>query len=831
MRKPFLFILGITVACFVLSNTPTVADVYNQFARVTYRDLWRTELKDFRLHDTLQSRLTGIDPALGHTFTDGSTIGGVKLPNEFRIYHGSASNYSEDANLDDGYALVPLGFTYRYNNQDYTHIYVSINGFVTFDLPPGLPEITRNPEGLFYLDMGSMPNNVIAPFWGNHKYWQNNRDNLDSGLAPSQIGYVHYKHEVEYPAGSGEFVEINACLIQWKDLNVNYLANDGITKFKGNVTSFQMVIYEGPDAEVAKQGEVVFRYGEYGPTKSQEDNNKTGQELGTSNSFAASIGFKGNTPMTAYNQADFINAIYNGFWPDLPASEFYQKNYTTLNSRYTPLSPGVAIVLEANYSIKGDENWGDGDADMSKAEGGRHLPWSSDPKRFVTINDVRTIMRSIAINEPLDSLFGNAAFHGDVHHDGRYYYMSKNDAGIYRQIAETGEYVLNNQDALGADNPDDVDGLLSRDTFYLRKVGLLEGGYGFDLHHGDNANYIDIDFYNSGLVTVDNKVRRFRIVETDNSNLLDPAYQIRIAVIDPNDRELLWAVSENTVNLVPGNITFRLKKNIIWRTNSIYEEVEWIQNPKAEIFYEANELDASFILSYFGALIPRLPWIYENPIFDGKGKLTTPYKVADNIVFDNAELVNGYLKVPVYYNGLVNGAASVAMNINVNILNFESASSDVLVDYSNVTKNLVAISDGSFDPTKPIAYLTIENTKEFTATNIRFSGKNVNNVTYKAEVVLANTAENALSQNTPNPVLSTTSFNVNISNAGTYRLSIYDMSGNLVKVIANGEMGVGTTEYTWNATNTNGNRVSEGTYFYKLEGDNFNATKKMIVIK
>jgi len=83
--------------------------------------------------------------------------------NDFRLYPNPQGR--PDTALCDGYAKIPLGFSYRFNDNDYDSIYVSINGFITFEEPRGNSEITRDPKCLFRFDIGgSIPNNVIAPY-------------------------------------------------------------------------------------------------------------------------------------------------------------------------------------------------------------------------------------------------------------------------------------------------------------------------------------------------------------------------------------------------------------------------------------------------------------------------------------------------------------------------------------------------------------------------------------------------------------------------------------------------------------------------------------------
>ncbi|MBK7184370.1 MAG: hypothetical protein IPH85_00325 [Ignavibacteria bacterium] len=70
--------------------------------------------------------------------------------------------------LDDGYAFVqfPSGIVYNYNGRNYTGVYVSVNGFITFDNTKLVP--AKQSQGLF-INSSSYPDNVIAPFWGDHR--------------------------------------------------------------------------------------------------------------------------------------------------------------------------------------------------------------------------------------------------------------------------------------------------------------------------------------------------------------------------------------------------------------------------------------------------------------------------------------------------------------------------------------------------------------------------------------------------------------------------------------------------------------------------------------
>ncbi len=86
--------------------------------------------------------------------------------------------------------------------------------------------------------------------------------------------------------------------------------------------------------------------------------------------------------------------------------------------------------------------------------------------------------------------------------------------------------------------------------------------------------------------------------------------------------------------------------------------------------------------------------------------------------------------------------------------------------------------------------------------------------------------EFALNQNYPNPFNPSTSISFSIPNASSVKLTIYNAIGKEVTTLVNGTMESGNHKVVWNANN-----MPSGMYFYKLQADNFTATKKMMLIK
>ena len=67
---------------------------------------------------------------------------------------------------------------------------------------------------------------------------------------------------------------------------------------------------------------------------------------------------------------------------------------------------------------------------------------------------------------------------------------------------------------------------------------------------------------------------------------------------------------------------------------------------------------------------------------------------------------------------------------------------------------------------------------------------------------------------------------VNIPEAGTYRIAVYDNTGNLVTEVANTCFEIGTYTFNWDCA-----KIVSGTYFYTLEGTNTSATNSLIITR
>ncbi|MES2764881.1 MAG: FlgD immunoglobulin-like domain containing protein [Bacteroidota bacterium] len=292
---------------------------------------------------------------------------------------------SDPADRDDGYVRVNLPFQFSYNGTLYSDVWININGFVLFTKtqPPNIP--ADNPQSLF---TNTQPVNIVAPFFGDHYYRKGPGTLGESQYLPSEISYGTRSVN----DGSGTFR--NAFIVQWQNLNIN---NELIPS---SVANFQLYLYESDSLRLGNtnnfQGDIEFAYGQIGGNGS------------TVVTQGASVGIKGEN-------GDYINALeFNGNINTARTS-------TRLSNLWQPSGGSDTVVrLSVNVRLL-VSGWGDGDADLSQVGKHRGLPQN----RFVTVNDARVILRAQAMNRPLDSLRERNAFHGDVNHNGRYYFSTR----------------------------------------------------------------------------------------------------------------------------------------------------------------------------------------------------------------------------------------------------------------------------------------------------------------------------------------------------------------------------------------------------------------------
>ncbi len=83
-----------------------------------------------------------------------------------------------------------------------------------------------------------------------------------------------------------------------------------------------------------------------------------------------------------------------------------------------------------------------------------------------------------------------------------------------------------------------------------------------------------------------------------------------------------------------------------------------------------------------------------------------------------------------------------------------------------------------------------------------------------------------LFQNYPNPFNPSTTISFKIDNAANVKLSVFNANGELVEELVNNKLNAGVHNVDFNAA-----KLNSGVYYYRLEAEGVNMTKKMLLIK
>ncbi|TSA26033.1 T9SS C-terminal target domain-containing protein, partial [bacterium] len=90
----------------------------------------------------------------------------------------------------------------------------------------------------------------------------------------------------------------------------------------------------------------------------------------------------------------------------------------------------------------------------------------------------------------------------------------------------------------------------------------------------------------------------------------------------------------------------------------------------------------------------------------------------------------------------------------------------------------------------------------------------------------------AILQNYPNPFNPTTSIQYQIPNDNSrVSICVYNIKGQLVRTLVDKEQDTGFYHVIWDGTGNNGNKVSSGMYFYRMESGTYSEIKKLILMK
>jgi hypothetical protein len=83
----------------------------------------------------------------------------------------------------------------------------------------------------------------------------------------------------------------------------------------------------------------------------------------------------------------------------------------------------------------------------------------------------------------------------------------------------------------------------------------------------------------------------------------------------------------------------------------------------------------------------------------------------------------------------------------------------------------------------------------------------------------------------PNPFNNTCKLNIYSEQVNDLEITIFDISGRIVKNLINNEILPGNSQFTWDTVDNKGNPVATGTYFYLIKLDNKKYTGKLLLLR
>ncbi len=257
------------------------------------------------------------------------------------ISANSIQNFAGTIDPDDGVAVdIPVGFPFDYNGNQYVAVNVCMNGWVSVGHQVTVPTVTSNGH---YLFTSIIPNNVLAPFWGDH-YYRSLAD-ASKGFKPSKIQFITtVAPDPNVNADPGSFLHVFT--LEWKDLNVND------KKDTNSTATFQVRIIENPLANDLvnrdRRATIEFHYGAIGSTTKPQ-----GCSIGINDSLGMS--FMNGLFKSSFNNGDstrLSTTLTTSCWPPPNCIANTVIVFTPRNSKAAVASLGEAAtsnLLLSNY--------------------------------------------------------------------------------------------------------------------------------------------------------------------------------------------------------------------------------------------------------------------------------------------------------------------------------------------------------------------------------------------------------------------------------------------------------------------------------------------------
>ncbi|MCK5051825.1 MAG: carboxypeptidase regulatory-like domain-containing protein [Candidatus Cloacimonetes bacterium] len=178
--------------------------------------------------------------------------------------------------------------------------------------------------------------------------------------------------------------------------------------------------------------------------------------------------------------------------------------------------------------------------------------------------------------------------------------------------------------------------------------------------------------------------------------------------------------------------------------------------------------------------------------------------------------------------GYIEGTVEIAEGAG-NVEDVEVEAGGVIVNpLANGTYS-IELQPGTYDVTATLDGYDTEVIEDVLVTEGNVTtGVDFSLVTDGDEIIIVATK---LDNNYPNPFNPDTNINYSIKEAGYVTIEVYNIKGQLVKILVNDMRETGNYTAVWNGTDSSSKSVASGVYFYKMKSGDYTATKKMILMK
>ena len=116
-------------------------------------------------------------------------------------------------------------------------------------------------------------------------------------------------------------------------------------------------------------------------------------------------------------------------------------------------------------------------------------------------------------------------------------------------------------------------------------------------------------------------------------------------------------------------------------------------------------------------------------------------------------------------------------------------------------------------------------------TRAAFNNGRIEGTSTRSVQSLSRPLTTALHGNAPNPFNPETSIRFDLAHSGAVRLEVFDALGQKVKTLVTESLPAGSHQVLWRGVDHQGQQVSSGVYFYRLQAGDYTQMRRMLLLK